>query len=76
MAFYIQSMLPPINSLHEIPIEQIDLDAFIEEDYDEKTKSELVKETVNEFKKILNELRKNGKDISKLPLNKIEKELI
>lgn len=63
---------PPIESLHEIPIEQIDLDAFTEEEYDEKTKSDLVKETVNEFKKILNELRKNGKDISKLPLNSIE----
>ena len=63
---------PPINSLHEIPISQIDLEAFTEEEYDKKTRSQLVKETVHEFKNIINQLKENGKDISKLPLNCLE----
>lgn len=60
---------PPISALHEIPIEDIDLDRFEEEEYDKKTTSQLVKDTVNDFKEIINKLKENGKDITVLPLN-------
>lgn len=60
---------PPINALHEIDINDIDLDAFEDEEYDKKTSSKLVKATINEFKNIISALKKNGKDITKLPLN-------
>lgn len=60
---------PPISALHEININDIDLDAFEEEDYDRKTSSELVRSTICEFKNIISVLRRNGKDITKLPLN-------
>lgn len=60
---------PPISALHEIPIENINLDEFTEEEYDKKTTSQLVKDTVNDFKEIIEILKQNGKDITKLPLN-------
>lgn len=60
---------PPISALHEIPIESINLDEFKEEEYDKKTTSQLVKDTVADFKEIIETLKENGKDITKLPLN-------
>ena len=55
--------------MHEIPIENINLEEFTEEEYDKKTTSQLVKDTVNDFKEIIEILKQNGKDITKLPLN-------
>ena len=53
-------------------LREVALQAFTEEEYDKKTRSQLVKETVHEFKNIIEQLKENGKDISKLPLNCLE----